>query len=248
MYYCIDGLVNVFVVVFVNLLGIDLCLWDVVLVQMLQICVICFDKCGYGFSDDSEVFSIDDLVDDVVVLIEYLGFGFVVFVGLFIGGMIVQVFVVCCFDLVCVVVLLNIVVCMGNVEGWVQCIVVVENQGIVFIVDIIMEWWFVLFFCVMFELVVWCNMVMCILVVGYVVVCCMLVVIDLMLMICLLDLLVLVIVGDQDGLFFVDLVCGMVDLIFGVDFYIIFDVGYLFCVEQFVVFVVILKFFVQEYC
>ena len=248
MHYCIDGPADAPAVVFANSLGTDLRLWDAVLAQMPQIRAIRFDKRGHGLSDDSEAFSIDDLADDAAALIEHLGLGPVVFVGLSIGGMIAQSLAARRPDLVRAAVLSNTAVRMGNAEGWAQRIAAVENQGIASIADTIMERWFAPPFRATPELAAWRNMVVRTSAAGYAAACRTLAATDLTLTTRLLDLPVLVIAGDQDGSSPADLVRGTADLIPGADFHVIPDAGHLPCVEQPAAFAAILKPFVQEHC
>ena len=129
MHYRVDGPADGPTVVFANSLGTDLRLWDGLLAKMPGLRAIRFDKRGHGLSDEGGAFSIDDLADDAAALIEHLGAGPVVFVGLSIGGMIAQSLAARRPDLLRAVVLSNTAVKMGTAESWADRIAAVRGPG-----------------------------------------------------------------------------------------------------------------------
>lgn len=246
MHFRIDGPADAPAVVFANSLGTDLRLWNPLLTEMPGIRAIRFDKRGHGLSDEGGRFGIDDLADDAAALIEHLGLGPVVFVGLSIGGMIAQSLAARRPDLVRAVVLSNTAVRMGSAESWAQRIGAVQDAGLASIADTIMERWFAAPFRARPELALWRNMVIRTSATGYVAACAALAATDLTAGTRGLRLPVLVIAGDQDGSSPAELVRATADLIPGADFRIIADAGHLPCVEQPSAYAALLRPFLQE--
>lgn len=85
-----NGKVLWYMVVLLYVLGIDLMMWDgLVNLLVIDCWVIVYDYCGYGSLEKVDGFySMVDLVDDVVCLLWELDMGLVVWVGLFMGGMV----------------------------------------------------------------------------------------------------------------------------------------------------------------
>lgn len=234
LYVVVLGVVDGFLIIFVNLLGIDLWVWDLLLLYLGDgYCIICFDKWGYGLFDCLDVFYlIDDLVFDVIVVVDVFGVMGVVFVGLLIGGLIGQVVVLRWLDLVLLLVLMDIVVKIGEVDMWIVCVLVFRDGGIEGIVEVVLDCWFVFVLCNDFVVFVfWWNMLVCILFEGYIGCCQVIVVVDYCVDVVQIDVLVMVIVGVDDFVIVFDVVWVMVEF-YDVVFYVLLDVGYLFCVEQ----------------
>lgn len=228
-------------IVFVNFFGIDFCIWLLVFDEFDDDIVIFFyDKCGYGFFGfGKQFFLIEDYVQDVINFCVMFGIDKVVFCGFFVGGFIVQGIWKLKSVLVEVIIFCDIVVKIGIVDMWNGCIVVIEVNGIVLFLIFVLECWFMLKFfkeCVI-DLEGYCQMFECQLVVGYNGVCVVICDVDFIVFMVIINVLVFVVVGDQDGLMLLDFVCFIVDFIFGVVFEIIKGCGYIFCVEQFEVFV-----------
>ncbi|MTH34032.1 3-oxoadipate enol-lactonase [Paracoccus limosus] len=247
MHYRVDGPAKAPTVVFANSLGTDLRLWDPLLAEMPEICAIRFDKRGHGLSDRAGDYQVADLADDAAALIEHLGTGPVVFVGLSIGGMIAQALAARRPDLLSAVVLSNTAVKMGTAESWAQRIAAIEGAGIASIADTIMERWFAAPFRARPELALWRNMVVRTLASGYIDACHALAATDLTEGTRGLDLPVLVIAGDQDGSSPPELVRATADLIAGAGFETIADAGHLPCVEQPAAYAAILRSFLKEH-
>lgn len=247
MHYRIDGPKNGPTVVFANSLGTDLRLWDQLLAEMPEIRAIRFDKRGHGLSDEGGDFTIEDLADDAAALIEHLGLGPVVFVGLSIGGMIAQSISARRPDLIRATVLSNTAAKMGTRQSWTDRIAAIHAGGIESIADVIMERWFAPRFRATPELAAWRNMVARTSAPGYIAACGALAQTDLTAAAPTLDLPVTVIAGDQDGASPAELVKGTADLIPGASFHIIPEAGHLPCVEQPEAFAAILRNFLEEH-
>lgn len=247
MHYRIDGPEGAPAVMFANSLGTDLRLWDALLAEMPGIRAIRFDKRGHGLSDESADYDIDDLADDAAALIEHLGLGPVIFVGLSIGGMIAQSLAARHPALIRAAVLSNTAVRMGSADSWAQRIEAVQGAGLASIADTIMQRWFAPEFHRQPQLAAWRNMVARTSGEGYVAACRALARADLTAQARALRLPVAVIAGDQDGSSPADLVRETADLIPGAAFHVIAASGHLPCVEQPAAYAAILQPFVQEY-
>ncbi|MTH77148.1 3-oxoadipate enol-lactonase [Paracoccus aestuariivivens] len=247
MHYRIDGPNDGPVVVFANSLGTDLRLWDALLAEMPQIRAIRFDKRGHGLSDEGGDFTVEDLADDAAALIEHLGVGPVIFVGLSIGGMIAQAISARRPDLVRAAVLSNTAVKMGTAQSWSERIDAIRAGGIRSIADVIMQRWFAPDFRAKPTIAAWRNMVVRTSEAGYVGACRALAAADLTGPTSMLRLPVAVIAGDQDGSSPAELVKATADLIPDAAFHIVRDAGHLPCVEQPAAFAAILGPFIKEH-
>ncbi|WP_134679071.1 3-oxoadipate enol-lactonase [Paracoccus ravus] len=247
MHYRIDGPATGPVVVFANSLGTDLRLWDQLLAEMPEIRAIRFDKRGHGLSDEGGNFTVDDLADDAAALIEHLGLGPVIFVGLSIGGMIAQLISARRPELIRAAVLSNTAVQMGNAQGWSERVAAIRAGGIDSIADVIMQRWFAPAFRARAELAAWRNMVVRTSAEGYIGACHALAAADLTETTRGLTLPVAVIAGDQDGSSPAELVKATADLIPDAAFHIIPEAGHLPCVEQPAAFAAILRDFLEEH-
>lgn len=247
MHYRIDGPADGPVVVFANSLGTDLRLWDQLLDELPQIRAVRFDKRGHGLSDEGGDYGIDDLADDAAALIEHLGLGRVIFVGLSIGGMIAQNISARRPDLIRAAVLSNTAVKMGTQQSWSERIAAVRDAGLDSIADVIMQRWFAPTFRARPELAAWRNMVVRTSGNGYIAACHALANADLTATTRKLALPVTVIAGDQDGSSPAELVKATADLIPGATFHVIPDAGHLPCVEQPAAFAAILRNFLQDH-
>lgn len=73
--YCFDGVVDKFVLLLFNFIGIDLYMWDVSVLSLVEyFYVLCYDVCGYGVLDVLVgVYLMDWFGCDVVELFDVLG-------------------------------------------------------------------------------------------------------------------------------------------------------------------------------
>ena len=139
-----DGNLDGMPVVFSNSLGTDLRLWDALLPLLPNgLRLIRYDMRGHGLSAcPAGPYTMDRLCADAEGLIDALGCGPVIFVGLSIGGMIGQALAAKRPDLVCALVLSNSAAKMGTPEMWQDRIAAIRRDGIVAIETAILDRWF----------------------------------------------------------------------------------------------------------
>ena len=231
LYFRTDGPTGGRPVVFANSLGTDLRLWDAVLPLLPDIRAIRFDKRGHGLSDLSPPHSIDELAEDVAALVETLGTGPVVMIGLSVGGCIAQALASRRPDLVRALVLSNSAAKMGTPDGWQARINAVRAGGTAAIADQVMERWFAPAFRATPAQAAWRNMLARTSAQGYAETCRVLAELDLTARTARLRLPVQVIAGEEDGAASPDLVAATAALIPGARFDIIPGAGHLPCVE-----------------
>lgn len=227
MHYRIDGAETGPAVVFANSLGTDLHLWDDVVARLPGIRAIRFDKRGHGLSDLGGAVTVEGYADDVAALIETLGLGPVVFVGLSIGGMIGQALAARRPDLVRGLVLSNTAPKMGTAEAWTARVDAIREGGIEAIAEAVMERWFAPVYRAKPDLAVWRNMLTRTPLEGYIQACHALAAADLAATTAVLALPVLVIGGAEDGASPPDLVGAMARQIKGADFHILPATGHI---------------------
>ncbi|MDZ7899780.1 MAG: 3-oxoadipate enol-lactonase [Arcicella sp.] len=148
--------------IFINSLGTDFRIWDgVVDILKSQGNVLRYDKAGHGLSSDlrfsdfrhtsTEIVSgtppdrtskIENYVNDVIGLMDYLNIKKAVIVGLSIGGIIAQYLAVHHAERVERLILSNTAPKVGSEAGWNTRIETVKKDGIASISDNIMKVWF----------------------------------------------------------------------------------------------------------
>lgn len=140
----IGGPANRPVIVFINSLGTDFRIWRDVLVRLAgDYPLLAYDKRGHGLSDVGLApYSIDDHVDDLIGLLEYLKVSDAVICGLSVGGLIAQGLYARRPDLVKALILCDTAHKIGTVEMWAARIAAIEATGIESIADAVMERWF----------------------------------------------------------------------------------------------------------
>jgi 3-oxoadipate enol-lactonase len=130
-------------IVFSHALGLDLGQWDgVVETFSSRHPILRYDQRGHGRSAPSaSAFTMDDLVDDAVALIEGWGRGPVVFVGLSMGGMVGQGLALRRPDLLRGLVLAHTVARYAPPAraAWAQRIDTVRTQGMAAVADMVVE-------------------------------------------------------------------------------------------------------------
>lgn len=220
-------------VVFSNSLGTDLRLWDALVPHLpagLQ--VARYDKRGHGLSDLGEgAVSIEGLAEDASALIEVVGGGPCVFVGLSIGGLIGQALSAARPDLVRALVLVSTAAKIGTAEVWAERIAQAEAGGLEAIADGAMGRWFSPGFRATPELAVWRNMLVRTPARGWIACGRAIAASDLTTSTAALRLPTLVIAGEVDAATPPALVESTARLIPGADFHVIPGVGHLPCVE-----------------
>ncbi|MGJ8623061.1 MAG: bifunctional 3-oxoadipate enol-lactonase/4-carboxymuconolactone decarboxylase PcaDC [Yoonia sp.] len=129
-------------VVFANSLGSDQSLWDSVCDHLGRgYGTLTYDLRGHGQSGLSRGFSIDDMADDLIALLEHLGLRDVLLCGVSVSGMIAQSVAARRPDLLSGVILCNTAAKIGTEERWSDRIAAVKADGIEAIADAILQNW-----------------------------------------------------------------------------------------------------------
>ena len=245
----IEGAEDAPTVVFANSLGSDLRLWDNVLPLLPQgLRFVRYDKRGHGLSDHSGGTRIEEHAADAIALIESLGCGPVVFVGLSMGGLIAQVVASQRPDLLRALVLSNTAARLGSAESWQARIDAVSATGLAPIADAVMQRWFAAPFRASAQAALWRNMLLRTPAEGYIAACHALAQADQTQATAGLSLPTLVIVGAQDGASPPELVQATAALIADAAFHIIPEAGHLPCVETPEAWAKIVSPFLQRHC
>jgi 3-oxoadipate enol-lactonase len=220
-------------VLFCNSLGTDLRLWEALLPHLpTGLRYIRYDKRGHGLSEcPPGDWTVADLACDAEHLIETLGAGPVVFVGLSIGGMIGQQLAFMRPDLVHALVLSNTAARMGTPEMWAQRINAIKAGGISALESAILDRWFGPAFRHSADVALWGAMLSRTPQAGYLACCAALAGADLTQQTARLRLPTLAIAGEYDGACPADLVEATAALIPGAQCNVIPGVGHLPCVE-----------------
>jgi len=220
-------------VLFANSLGTDLRLWDGLLPLLPEgLRYVRYDKRGHGLSDAPPgPWSIADLADDAAALIEVLGLGPVVFVGLSIGGMIGQHLAAARPDLVRALVLSNTAARMGTPDMWSARIESIRAHGLAHLEHAILDRWFGPSFRHSPEARLWGAMLTRTSRNGYISCCEAIASADLRERTAGLRLPALAIAGEFDGALSPDLVAATARLLPGAQYHVIPGAGHLPCVE-----------------
>lgn len=222
--------------VFSNSLGSDLRSWDGV-VSCLgdRFRIIRYDKRGHGLTDALEPpYSMDDLSDDLVGLLDKLDIQNVLLCGLSVGGLIAQRFALQHPDRVRGLVLCDTGTRIGTVESWNQRIEIVRSGGVESFVAPSMERWFSAAFRRQraAEVRGYANMLRQISVKGYLGVCAALRDADLTQAVRAISKPTLVLCGDQDIATPPEMGRALAEAIPGAKFSLIPDAAHLSCIEQ----------------
>lgn len=130
-------------VVFANSLGSDQSLWDDVITRLCGgFDTLTYDLRGHGLSEASQGYTVIDMADDLIALMEYLGLHDVILCGVSVGGMVAQSVAVRRPDLLRSAILSNTAARIGTEARWSERISAVEHGGIESIADTILENWF----------------------------------------------------------------------------------------------------------
>ena len=130
-------------IVLINSLGTDFRIWDDVAALLPGHRIIRYDKRGHGLSDCPPApYSIEDHAGDLEALLEDLGIGDVVLVGLSVGGLISLALSARRPEWVRAIVMMDTAHKIGTAEMWATRIEAIENGGIASISDAILERWF----------------------------------------------------------------------------------------------------------
>lgn len=130
-------------VVFANSLGSDQSIWDHVTAHLGRgFDTLTYDLRGHGLSDISQGYTVRDLADDLIALLERLELRNVILCGVSVGGMVAQSVAIRRPDLLHAVILSNTAARIGTEARWKDRISAVDNGGIESIADTVLENWF----------------------------------------------------------------------------------------------------------
>ncbi len=236
IHYAEDGDPHGLPVVFANSLGTDLRVWDPLLPHLpAGLRILRYDMRGHGLSDAPEGdYFMGDLVGDAGRLMDALGYGGAVFVGLSIGGVVAQGLAAERPDLLRALVLSNTAAKIGAPEIWDARIADVRQGGVAALADATLERWFTRRFHAerADELAGWRHMLTRTPIDGYLGCCAALAETDLRDSTARLSLPTLVVAGSDDGSTPPDLVRETADSIAGARFELIRGAGHIPCVEK----------------
>ncbi len=130
-------------VVFANSLGSDQSLWDGVIDRLGRgFDTLTYDLRGHGQSGLAQGYTVADMADDLIALLEHCGLCNVILCGVSVGGMIAQSVAARRPDLVRTVILSNTAAQIGTAARWNDRINAVETGGIDSISGAILDNWF----------------------------------------------------------------------------------------------------------
>ncbi len=144
IHYELSGFGQAPVLMFSNSLGTNMAMWDPQMQALSQnFRVLRYDTRGHGQSSASPgPYTIEQLADDVLALLDQLGFDQVHFCGLSMGGMIGMSLAMRVPHRLRKLVLCNTAPKIGSPETWNTRIDTVRNSGMKAVVDGILERWF----------------------------------------------------------------------------------------------------------
>ncbi|ARJ69316.1 3-oxoadipate enol-lactonase [Paracoccus contaminans] len=248
LHYALSGPKDGPAVVFANSLGTDLRLWDELLALLpAGLRVLRYDKRGHGLSEETPgPCSIELLADDAAALIEHLGLGPAVFVGLSIGGLIGQALALRRPELLAGLVISNSAAKLGDAASWQDRIDRVQQGGLPAIAEATMERWFSPDFRAGGSDRLWARMLARQPAGGYGALCRALAAADLRGAVPALRLPVQVIAGAHDGAAPPEIVRATAGLIPGARFALIEDAAHIPCVETPAEYAAIITRFLEE--
>ena len=131
-------------IVFSNALGTDFRIWLPLFDELPDdVSVLLYDLRGHGLSgDDGKAFSIDDLADDLIALVEHLSLRRPIFCGLSVGGLVAQAVAVKRPELVRKLIVCNSAARIGDAETWNARIETIRKDGLAAISEATMQRWF----------------------------------------------------------------------------------------------------------
>ncbi|MCQ8871773.1 alpha/beta fold hydrolase [Mesorhizobium sp. LMG17149] len=144
LHYRIDGPSAAPPLVLVNSLGTDARIWDDFIAMLAgRYCVMSYDKRGHGLSDAvSGPYRLEDHLDDLFGLADFLGIGDFALAGVSVGGLIAQGAAVRHGARVRALVLCHTAAKIGTASFWDDRIRAVMAGGTIAIADSVMERWF----------------------------------------------------------------------------------------------------------
>ena len=224
------------VIVFANSLGTDFRIWLPLIDELTESwSLLLYDKRGHGLSGAGQApYTIDDHAGDLIGLMAHLDIKRAIFVGLSVGGLIVQSLYKQKPELVEKIVLCGTAAKVGTTESWNTRIATVQEKGIGAIADSALKMWFTPDFHEnrATDLSGYRTMMTRQSVDGYASLCAAIREADYTADAPKIKVPVLVVVGDQDGSTPPALVKSTADLIPGAQFEIIENAAHITCVEQ----------------
>jgi 3-oxoadipate enol-lactonase len=235
--YCDEGRRDLpSTLVFANSLGTDMRIWaDVARVFIETMRFVRYDKRGHGMSDTPDApYTLEDHVNDLDALLEYLGIDNAIIVGVSVGGLIAQGVVLKNSERVRGLILCDTAAKIGTTEAWDERIDAIRADGLESIGDRIMERWFSNEFRSgsSAELKLWRNLFVRTPIEGYVGTCAALRDADMRETLGTLDMPVLCVCGDEDGATPPEMVKELVGMIPGASYLEVARSGHLPCIEQ----------------
>lgn len=186
-------------IVYANSLGTDYRMWDGVVERLPGYRAIRFDKRGHGLSaTPAAPWTVEELADDVVALMDHLNIPRASIAGCSIGGIIGQVMGIHHASRVSALVLSNTAAKIGTAESWAQRIAAVERGGMGEIAGVVMERWFAAEFRASPEVKCWETMLLRVDPAGYLATCRALASADLRAGVSLIKAPVLMLAGSAD--------------------------------------------------
>lgn len=223
-------------VVFSNSLGTDFRIWLPLFDELPEdYAALFYDSRGHGLTGgDDQAFTMDDLVDDLIALVDALEIRKAVFCGLSVGGIIVQGLWRKRPDLVKKLVLCATAPKIGDDTSWNTRIAAVEKGGLASLVEGVMQRWFTPQFHEERpeDLAGYSLMLSRQSAKAYTATCAAIRDNDFTDSLAGITVPTLCVVGDQDGATPPDLVKAMADRIPGARFEVIKEAGHIPCVEQ----------------
>lgn len=235
LHYRIDGPDTAPWLVFANSLGTDFRIWDGIVGRLGdRVRTLRYDMRGHGLSSCPEgPYSIDDLTDDLIGLLDHVGAETIALCGLSVGGMTAQRLAHRAPERLAALILCDTALKIGPPSIWDERIALVQRDGLEAVLDPVMERWFTADFRANDPTMpLWRSMVVRQPVQGYVATCQALKATDLTDGAGGISLPTLVVVGDSDGSTPPDMVRTLADAIPGARFEIIAQAAHIPCVEQ----------------
>lgn len=129
-------------ILFLNSLGTDLRMWQAV-TKVLPYRCIRLDKRGHGLSaTPAQDWTVEDIADDAVALLDHLGIPSATIAGCSVGGMIAQAFAIHHPARASALILSNTAAKIGTSESWQARIDAITRDGIASMADTILDRWF----------------------------------------------------------------------------------------------------------
>lgn len=156
-----DGPTRAPVMLMANSLGTDLRMWDAVVAILPEFRILRFDKRGHGLSATPVTnWTIEELADDAMAILDHFGTAHATVVGCSIGGMIAQALAIRHPHRVNGLVLSNTAAKIGTAETWQARIDAVVTDGIESIAGQILGRWFAPAFLQKPEAQIWRHMLL----------------------------------------------------------------------------------------